>query len=142
MFERDQTERVYLIIQIKAKGRGLLIKIPTQNRQTHFYSFVQKTPTQFIHPEKNSTHSAVCEAGDTKSPLSVLLDSKAGAYCTAASHSSGSPLNTVSSRRSTLTPSRCHNTPTGLCPRANLPEPEREREQDLDVPWDSSPLLV
>lgn len=67
MFERDQTERVYLIIQIKAKGRYLLIKISTQNRQTHFYSLVQKTPTQFIHcclstTEKNITHSAVCEA--------------------------------------------------------------------------------
>lgn len=49
MFERDQTEKGYLIIQIKAKGRYLLIKISIQNRQTHFYGLIQKTPTQFIH---------------------------------------------------------------------------------------------
>lgn len=47
MFERDQTEKGYFIIQIKAKGRYLLIKISIQNRQTHFHEYIHCClPTQ------------------------------------------------------------------------------------------------
>lgn len=47
------------------------------------------------HPNKQNTLSAVGEAQNTKRSLSVLMDNKADAYCTDASHSSGLPFNTV-----------------------------------------------
>lgn len=130
MFERDQKEKGYLIIQIKAQGRYLLIKISVQNRQTHFlWPHSKDTHTVYpplsTHPKKKSTHGAVCEAQDMKSSLLVLLNSKAGAYCSDASHSSGSPFDTVSSREIHATTLPLHNTPTASCLTGNLPQPER-----------------
>lgn len=122
MFERDQTEKWYLIIQIKAKGRYLLIKISTQNRQTHFMASFKSHPHSLSTaacPPKEEQHSLCRLRG---SGHETLLFNITGQQSRCLLHWCKSLLWVTMRHRVKQGGPRCYHPPTAQHPEGLVPD--------------------